>query len=46
MSIKFSDYKLIKKCSGNSTNKIYIVKNKNTQQMNVIKIIALDKQQR
>ena len=42
MVIELKDYQIIKKCSGNGVNKIYIVKHRTSKEYYVIKIIAIE----
>ena len=46
MGLDLKDYQIVKKCSGNGVNKIYIVKHRTTKEYYVIKIIALEEEER
>lgn len=46
MGINFKNYQIIKKCHGNGVNKIYIVREKQTKEFFIIKIIELEDQER
>lgn len=46
MGIELKDFQIVKKCSGNGVNKIYIVKHRKTKEYYVIKIIALEEEER
>lgn len=46
MGIELKDYQIIKKCSGNGVNKIYIVRHRISKEYFVIKIIAIEEKER
>lgn len=46
MSINLKEFNIIKQCSGNGVNKIYVVQSKETKEKFVVKIIELQNEER